>query len=140
MPYSLDWYIPSQILFNRYYGVMTEEDLRKSMVQIEASMKASTMPFVHVIIHVADITENLPLPTILKVMKDFPTQRGGWVLNVGTQSRITKMLISLGSQVANTRSRAVDTLDEAFQFLRDVDNTIQWEHADAAVIATSAEG
>lgn len=135
MPNSSQWYIPNEVLFQRYWGVITLDDLEKGMLKSKEMIESSSRHLVHCILDVGDVTESLPLADSLKLVRKIGSHpRAGWQITIREKSLLVKMGSSFGRSLLNLRTRTFDSFDEAVAFLHDVDDTIAWENAEPAVI------
>ena len=131
MPVVNKWYIPEQIGYIRFYGEVLEDELRKFMDDGERMIDSSSRANVHFIIDLTDLTRPVSLAASIKLARERTKHpRSGWSITVGKQSSFTKFIGDVTGQILNTRMRAFDTTQEALDFLRDMDETIDWSHAE----------
>ena len=135
MPYAIAWYIKDEILFVRFSGVLTGDDLRAYMKEAWSFVESSPRPLVHAINDVGDVVEPVSLIESLKVIRaSEPHPRTGWSVNIREKSALVKMGAGFGSSVFKVRFKSVNTLDEAIAHLQFVDSALSWDKADASVV------
>ena len=135
MPYSVNWYIPDEILYIHYWGVMTNEELRESLLKMHSLMESSPRNLVHAINDVGDITQSVALKDSMKIVREVREHpRVGWSISIREKSVLVKMGSALGSSLLKMRYRAFDTLDEALAHLELKDAELHWNKADPSVV------
>lgn len=136
MPYSVDWYIPNQVIYACYTGEVTENEMRESLRTIIAMIDHSSSPYVHVIADTGDVTKPLSPQKTLKITREEGSHtRTGWNLILREKSTLVKMGVAFGSTMIKSKVRSFDTLEEAEHFLKDVDKTLNWSDVNRAVVA-----
>jgi len=136
MPFSVSWYIKDEIIYTRYWGTVTAEDLRNCLLQTQEFMEHSPRSIIHVISDVGDIVEPVSFKDSMKIVREVgPHPRAGWTLNIREKSALIKMGASLGSSIFKMRFRAFSTLDQAIDHLKFFDSAISWDKIDKSVAA-----
>ncbi len=131
MPVVNTWYIPEQIGYIRFYGEVTEDELRKFMDDGERMIDSSNRANVHFIINLTELSHPVSLASAIKIARERKKHpRSGWSITVGQQSSFTKFISDVTGQILNTRMRTFDTTQEALEFLREMDETIDWSRAE----------
>lgn len=131
MPYSITWYIPDEIVYVRYYGVTTTDDLRESLQNTYQMIESSPRHLVHIISDVGDITKAVPLAESVKIVREIGGHpRTGWTISIRDNSALLKMGSALGSSLFRLRFRAFDTFDEALAHLKWYDDALSWDKAE----------
>jgi hypothetical protein len=134
MPYTVNWYIPDELIYVHYTGVTTAEELRDCLLKMRSFIESSPCELVHAISDVGDIVEAVPLKDSLKIVRDVGHHpRAGWTISIREKSVLLKMGSALGSSVFKLRFRAFDTLDEAVAYLRSVDESLSWDKVNQSV-------
>lgn len=134
MPYSVNWLIENEIVYVHYSGVMTVEDLRACLLESMDYMDRSPRALVHAVNDIGDVIEAVSMKDSMTVIREVGTHpRAGWSFSVGEKSSIIKMVSGLGASVFKLRYRAFDTLDEAFEHLKDFDSAVSWDKLDLSV-------
>ncbi len=130
MAYEVQWYIEKQIQYVRFWNELTIEDFRAELEVSRKMMDTSDRPLVHVIIDVNDVTKSIGLKEMAMVMAGRePHPRGGWTILVGQKDAMMKFASSVGRQLLKLRQRNFDTVQEALDFLRDIDANLDWSQA-----------
>lgn len=127
MPIEVSWYLQSRVIYQRYHGVLTIEDLKLSnTLAIEYVMSGN--PLVHAVIDAQDVTKH---PYSLKdVNGTLPRSKMfydslGWTVMVSTHY-IHRFMGQMAAQMTRTRFQTAASLDEALQFLNSVDATLKF--------------
>lgn len=135
MPYSVNWLIENEIIFVRYSGVMTTEDLRACLLESQRYVESSPRALVHVINDVGDVVEQVSMKDSMTVIREVGNHpRAGWAFSIREKSKMIKMSSGLGASVFKIRYRAFDTLDEALEYLKGFDSAISWDQLDRSVM------
>ncbi len=135
MPHETRWYIENEIIFVRYSGVMSKEELRGAMLELKDLIESSPRPLVHVINDSADVTVPVSIKDSVQLVREVGShERIGWTLTVREKSLVLKMGTAFGTSIFKMRFRAFDTLEQALAHLRTVDSTIHWEQAKSEVV------
>lgn len=138
MPYSIQWYIPNEIIFARYWGAVATAELETAMLEAKDLIETSPRHLVHTILDVGDITESAPLGESLQIVRKTGFHaRAGWQISIREKSMLVKMGTAFARSILNVRTKNFDTFDEAAAFLRDVDDTLAWQNADPSVLKTT---
>ena len=128
MSFSADWYIKDEIIYTRYWGVTTPEDLRNCVLQTKILMDESPRSIIHVICDVGDVVVPVPIKETMRIIREVgPHPRAGWTLNIREKSTLVKMGSALGSSIFKLRFRAFSTLDQAIAHLKFFDSAISWD-------------
>jgi hypothetical protein len=135
MPYSIDWCIENEIVYLKYYGVVTVDELRTSMLETKAMIMGSSRSLVHIITCVQEVTEAVQPLDSLRVSREVgQASNTGWAIQVGVKSPLVKMGIGIGTSVFKMRTHALDSFAEAEDFLKEVDPTLSWDKANTTLI------
>jgi hypothetical protein len=128
MPYSATWFIKNEIIYTRYWGAVTAEDLHNCLLETKLFMDSSPRSIIHVISDVGDITEPVAIKDTMRIVRELgPHPRAGWTLNIREKSTLVKMGSALGSSIFKLRFRAFSTLDQAITHLKFFDSAIHWD-------------
>lgn len=128
MPYEIGWLIENEVMYNRNWGVGTVEDIYGAMMASREMIDSSDRPVVHLLIDNRESTESPKLIESAKVVRSVPPQeRAGWVVTVHTSRAITRFLSDVAIQMTGARYRSFNSIQEALDFLRSVDDTVSWE-------------
>lgn len=136
MPYLVDWFIPDQVIFACYLGKVTEDEMRESLRRIIGMMDRSSARYVHVIADIGNVTKPLSPQKTLKISREEGShERTGWNLILRERSTLVKMGVAFGSTLIKSKIRSFVTLEEAEYFLRKIDETLNWDNVNRAVVA-----
>lgn len=127
MPFHIEWYQQNRVIFEKFFGNVTLDDVRGLNAQSSKMFIAGT-PLIHVIVDLSEV-ESFPrsMAAIKEAIKSRTTpDRLGWVLIFGTKNPILKFFVSVIAQVAGdrVRFRLMDTFEQAENFLLEQDQTI----------------
>ncbi len=127
MPYSIDWYIESEIIYIHYSGATTVDELRESLIATKNMIDSSDRHLVHMIADVGDVTEATSIKDSLQVVREVGAHdRTGWQITLREKSIVVKMGAAFGTTLFKIRARTFDTMDETVAFLKTQDETLSW--------------
>jgi hypothetical protein len=134
MPYTIDWLIENEIIYTRYSGVTTAEELRECLFKLKDLIESSSRFHVHIISDVSSITVAVPLKDSMRIVREVgPHPRSGWSITLGEKAFIVKMGAALAASIFRMRIKTFDTLDQAIEHLKLVDEMLTWEKLDTSV-------
>jgi hypothetical protein len=121
MPSQVFWYVENRILYTLNTGDLTPDDFRSMNQQISRFMRESSQR-VHVIM---DSTRALTLPGLNDIerghiLKYLGEPHCGWTVAVGKNIQL-RMISTFISALFSARFHNAATLDEAMQFIRQID-------------------
>jgi hypothetical protein len=126
VPYEVSWYQKQRVIYWRVWGQSTLEEIAQMGKGQQKLVNEGTVP-VHLIANVTDV-ENFPTDLRqLKVALDgINHPHLGWTLIVGTTTPLKRFVTTTVIQmvIPGVRLRMFNTLDEAVEFLKYVDDTI----------------
>lgn len=136
MVYSIGWFVDKQIVYMRHWGEVPAQEVHTVLQEFNQYAEQSDHPLVHCLIDLADVTKHpsgLEVPKILRGFK--PHARSGWTLSIGEKNPLIKFVSTLVRQLSGQhRQRAYDTFEEAFDFLKQADSTIDWSKANYTLL------
>jgi hypothetical protein len=136
MPYSIRWYIEGEVIYIQNRLETSTQELHDLLMDINAYIAQSERPLVHVINDLSQVTKPFSLVEIAQALKGIrPDPRMGWVIMVGEKDKLVKFISSIARQLLHVRQRSYETLEEALDFLRDIDSGLDWSKADAGGVA-----
>lgn len=135
MSYHNQWYIPGKIIYTRFDGDLTEDDL-EALTQQLMQMMAPYPRFVHVI---NDLRNLGAYPRSLgkinaTVRQLFEMPQYGWLCVIGVNDPLTNFISSTIAKVMRVRYKTVETVEEALTFLQQSDAEIDFGQADESVL------
>jgi hypothetical protein len=125
MPAEIQWSIPKRVIYARYYGDMTMDAIVQSMEDAKPYF-AEGIPMVHYIMDVTEVNSFPKLTELARGLKYEQQDNLGWSIYVGAEG-IARFVISVTTQLAGSRFRLFDTLDEAMAFLTENDTSLVTE-------------
>jgi hypothetical protein len=127
MPSEQNWYLPEHILYVRFYGHLSVEDIQTEFARSVAFVEASSAKKVH-FLHDWQAVETFPrdLLAIRRVLKMRVTDPSkiGWVVVYGSQNPVLRFLGDVLFQTFKIQFRVWATQAEALAFLQTVDDTL----------------
>lgn len=135
MPYSVSWYIKDEIVYTRYSGVVTPDEMRKCMIEATELIESSPRNLVHAISDVGDVMEAVSLKDSITIVREVGMHpRAGWSFVIREKSPLIKMGAAMGASIFRMRYKALDTMEQVREHLKFFDQDIHWENADESVI------
>lgn len=127
MPAEISWYHENRIIYERFYGTITVEEMI-TLTQKSEEYREAGIPLVHTIVDLSGI-ESFPknLGAIRAAIKrPAHMERIGWIIIYGTQNPILKFFASAITQVfgGQVRFRLCETLEQSLAFLTERDQTL----------------
>lgn len=126
MPYEVSWYQNLRVIYWRIWGQVTLEDVAQ-MRNDQQKLLSEGTTLVHTISNITDVVN---FPTDLRQLKEaldgVNHPHLGWILVVGTTSPLKRFVTTTVAQIVipNVRLRMFNTIEEAVEFLKHVDETI----------------
>lgn len=125
MPFSISWYIQDRVILSHVTGLVTISELKDYNTTLMAHIQAGQYP-VHSIIYQDGVTriprDVLAIRRTLTVL-DLPDL--GWAVHVN-ENRSPWMYVGLLlAKMTNSRAHGARTVDEAMEFLRTQDATLE---------------
>jgi hypothetical protein len=125
MPSELRWIVEGRVLYSRYYGVVTMDTMRNGADSFVNFLDNADVPKVHVIY---DNTQQTKGPTnimqIRQVSKPvFEHPKIGWNVVI-TPHPLNKFLTSMLMQAYKVQWRAVNSYQEAVEFLQGLEHDL----------------
>lgn len=131
MTIHVRWLVENRIILAHFSEDINGEQLRTYLdVSFEMRDTANEIQgefgdFVHTITDGTEITKQaVDLGTIQQIMQSLRSQKVGWSLYVSPKG-MDRFLSSLAHQFAGIRFQSFATMDEAIQFLRENDESLQ---------------
>src|SRR5262245_29744198 len=134
MPFSINWLIKDEVIFVKYYGVTTPEELRACLLKMGELIESSPRYLVHAINDVGDITKTVALKDSVRIVREVGHHpRYGWTVAIREKSMLVKMGSAIGASIFKLRFRAFSTLDQAITHLKASDRELSWHKMDISV-------
>ncbi|MBE0690607.1 MAG: hypothetical protein IH587_10855 [Anaerolineae bacterium] len=139
MPVTTNWYVPNAVIYTRFSGEPTEDDIVSNSHAINVMVAESDRPRVHVLTDFTAVTTATPLAVILRASKfTRPHERIGWVITIGEQDPVIKLMAKIARQLVHLKTRGVDTVEDAIDILKSLDDTIDWSQARGEVLTSGS--
>lgn len=128
MPYEMKWYIPSQVLYTRYWGEMNLEDFRQSMGEMLDYVNQCPDDF-HALTDIRDVTVPLKYREVIIGARDIGAKRiRGWEIIVGElENSLVIYSIKIVRTILGVKSKNFNTITEALQFLKEKELNLEWD-------------
>lgn len=139
MSYTVGWYIENEIIYAHYSGEASLEETRNSLLEVAELLNSSPRHLIHVYNDVGDVTQPLRAIDTLAIVRELgvPT-RLGWSIVLREKSILVKLAVAFGTSVFKSRNRIFDSLDEANEFMKQMDPTLSWDKVNISLkISTS---
>lgn len=139
MSYRVTWYIEGEVIYARFTGLSNSQEVRACMNELDVYAEQAQRPLLHAVLDLSRIEKPMSLKEMGQALKGRkPDPRVGWVITVGEQSKLVKFTTSVLRQLLQFRQRSFPTMQEATDFLREIDGGINWTKADNQVFADGA--
>jgi hypothetical protein len=126
MPSEASWYQDQRVIYWRVWGQITLEDIAQINKDQQKLLSVGTAP-VHTISSIGDVDR---FPTDLRQLKEaldgVNHPHLGWTLVVGPTTPLKRFVTMTVTQmiIPDARLRMFNTMEEAVEFLRHVDETV----------------
>ncbi|MBA3871478.1 MAG: hypothetical protein H0X30_20225 [Anaerolineae bacterium] len=123
MPAQLSWYLENRVLLMINYGEVADQDLFDLDQTIIDYLDNCTVPLVHTII---DHRKGMNSPSVKGLTKlRWPKHpKVGWMIMIGMKNPLQRFVVAVSTSFFKTRMRMFNSMDEALNFLNDVDSTL----------------
>ncbi len=123
MPVLVTWYIEHRVVYARYYGEITVEEMKENNAQLETHLDAAEAP-AYILADARD-AEKFPfsMSALWDVATGKPHPKLYWSLNV-TPQRMQRFIATLLSQFNRVNSKQFATMEEALEFLQRLDKSL----------------
>jgi len=122
MPYKMSWLVEKRVIYTRLYGHVTSEELAAYYQEMLGYSQESEL-LLHTLTDSTDIT-NIDMG--LRDLQNTPfadIRNLGWAIFISS-SKINRFFASVITQLSKKRGRQFATLEEALEFLQDIDETL----------------
>jgi hypothetical protein len=123
MPIQLSWYLENHVMLLNNEGDSADQDVLKVDQPILDYLNQSQAPLVHLII---DNTRAKYIPSVkaITAVKWPKHPQYGWTILVGLTNPFQRFVNVVATNFFKARQRMFDTMDEALDFLNEVDSTL----------------
>ncbi|RMF80926.1 MAG: hypothetical protein D6737_06520 [Chloroflexi bacterium] len=126
MAFEAKWCVDKRVVYVRYYDDVSLDDFKGASAAMRRYLEEGEGPLVH---NIVDFSEAQTIPThVGKGRQSLPHlghPKFGWTIIVKSDNPLVLMITSIMAQTVQQRYRAVDSRDEAVEFLKYVDSTIE---------------
>ncbi len=130
MAYKTVWLVKDRVLLSTFSGIITQPELESFIAEVRSEI-AKGRPLVH---HISDSLGLEKLELSIKTFRSLLSAYKmigelGWQVDVNKNS-LNKMLSGLGAQFVRIRARTFASMEEAVNFLKEIDPTLAnevWE-------------
>ena len=123
MTSQVGWLLEKRVILTYNEGVVADEDMFANEQPILDYLNECTVPLVHMIV---DHRKGIGTPSskALAQLRWPKHPRMGWMILVGMANPLQKFVVTGASNFFKTRMRMMNTMDEALDFLNEVDSTL----------------
>jgi hypothetical protein len=122
MPYKMSWLVDKRIIYTRMYGHVTSDEMAAYNQEMETFVQHSEL-LVHTLTNATDTTGTDMGLRDLQNTSFSDVANLGWAIYV-SPSKINRFFASVITQLSHKRGRQFATLEEAFKFLHEMDDTL----------------
>jgi len=129
------WMIDKRVIFGYAYDDLTNDEMlghNNRMIELLDEGE----PLVHAIL-VTHPETKLPTPSIAsgnRILSFIGHRNLGWNIVVHNPNSIMAKLSIILAKIARARYRQFDNIDEAIQFLKEIDKSVDWDTADMTLL------
>jgi hypothetical protein len=129
MAFELSWYLENRVILLTGHGEGSDQNLLDIDQQVINYLNQSNATLVHLIMD----QRNLPPPSSSKAASQIKLAsqlkwpkhpKYGWAILVGPSNSLQRFVIAVATNFFKVRQRTFDTMDEALDFLNDIDSTL----------------
>lgn len=133
--YSIEWYVPDQILFVKHWGATQADEVREQMTLMNQQLELSPAESIHVIIDLSGVTKALKVKDFQKAFAHYKTHpKYRWTMMVGQKDPLVRFASTVATTLFRAPLRAFNTNSEAVEFLKSIDPMIDWSKANPSVL------
>ena len=116
MPVEIKWYIPEHVLYARYSGEVSIDDIRRQYEEGIDLCHSVETSLVHMIVEFDNVTSFPKSLSDYKGAFGEKARNAGWVIVVG-DNRMIRFLSTVVSNLMKLRFTYVNSSDEAIEYL-----------------------
>ncbi len=123
MPFQVSWYVEKRIIYGRYYGEITLEELTEATDIIYDYLEETEAP-AYLIADTTDVTRHpYSLAALRQALRKERHPNLAWSLGV-TSNKMVRMMSGMLNQMARMQAKHFTKLEEALEFLQRLDSTL----------------
>ena len=123
MPYRVSWLVEGRVIMAELSGNLTRQELLPYNQTICQHLDSAGTSQVHYLVDASRV-HNVPSLTAAKDFTFLYHPRMGWTAAVGVQSPLVRWVGNFLSKLLKARTRELPSVDEALDFLQQVDSTL----------------
>jgi hypothetical protein len=127
MPVEVKWHTEKEIILVHMEGDLRSEQKRyqEALHETDALIAESSRELVHIIFDMSEVEHTLPMLDAMSIMQGHDSNpRAGWVMIVGLDNPLLRMVSSITAQMGASRIKMVMTMKKAVEFLYDRDESL----------------
>lgn len=123
MSSQVSWLLEQRVILTYNEGVVSDQDMYDNEGLILDYLNQCSVPLVHMVV---DHRKGIGSPSskTLAQLSWANSPKLGWLILVGMANPFQKFVVTVASNVFKTRMRMLNTMDEALDFLNQVDSTL----------------
>lgn len=130
MPYQHEWYVVGRVILARVWGDQDIDEITRSSSELVSKLDAGT-PLVHILLDDSQLGKApINLGQLGNALSFARHKALGWIVLVGEGSRVTNFVVEMLGKIARVNVRREATFEQAVDFLKGRDITIDWQAAD----------
>jgi len=136
MPVKMDWIIPGQVIYHRWWGVGTLEDIQwVNQKSLDMYAQYPDRPLIHTFTNGTGQEKiGVSLQEMRKTYTVLDHPQTGWIILTSDNPLIT-FISNIALQIGRkSRIRFINEIDEWQSFLKERDTTIDWSALDLSVM------
>jgi len=136
MPVKMDWIIPGQVLYQRWWGVGTLNDMRwVNETALHMIAQYPDRPLIHSVVNaIGQEKSEGSLSQIRQTYTVLDHPQTGWIV-LAIDQPILRFVGNIALQIGTqSRIRFINDIDEWQPFLKERDSTIDWSALDLSVV------
>ncbi len=123
MSSQVSWLLENRVILTFNQGVVSDQDMFDNDQPITDYLDQCTAPLIHMVV---DHRNGIGSPSSKALAQQhWPKHpKMGWLIMVGMANPFQKFVVAVTSNFFKTRLRMFNTMDEALDFLNEVDSTL----------------
>jgi hypothetical protein len=140
MPTVIEWYVPQRIIYVQISRTLSLEQLKGINTDVISMLDSGTAP-----VHVFADTRYLEsvhrgLRSTTRSVTALRHPKHGWTVYFGKPAPFIRFMINAVSRIMQAKFSIQSTPQDALDFLREQDNTIDWQQANTHLFNDSVNG
>ncbi|MBA3873824.1 MAG: hypothetical protein H0X30_32225 [Anaerolineae bacterium] len=123
MPVQLSWYLENRVILMVNHDGSSDQELLELDQPVINYLNQSNASLVHLIWNNND-SKYMPSINATKALQFPKHPQFGWTITVGLNNPLQRFIVAVANAFFKSRVRMVNTMDEALDFLNEVDGTL----------------